>query len=476
MTRWTTLLTGIGCVIGAGGNPSAAAPPSHAPALTAADTLRNPPLFVNLSTAPRTVEVNLTAAPARLALTPGKVTDVYAYNGTIPGPTLEAREGDKVIVHFTNNLPETTTIHWHGLHIPAAMDGSPLHPVPPGGKKDYIFTIDSGTAGTFWYHPHPDVRTGYQIEKGLYGAIIIRPARDPLAHVPEKLLILSDNRVRPDGSLDLPLPHTPAAIVDEENGREGNILLVNGQVMPAIRIRSGEVQRWRVINAGAARVYRLAIPGHTLVQVGSDGGLFERPEATGEILIANSERVEFLVRGTAPPGSATSLQTLPYDRYMPQTRPADWDRPRKLLTLQYSGKPPVKPVPIPRTLRVVPALDTSRATVRRTLVLSQGLINGHTMDMHRVDVSAKLGAVEIWTIENVVGMDHPFHLHGFQFQVLDRNGVPERDRRWKDTVNVPKHESVRFIVHFDANPGRWMYHCHILDHEDHGMMGIMEIN
>ena len=475
MTRWSMLLTGIGCLIGAGGSPPAAGAPWDAPVLTAADTLRNPPLFVNLSTAPRTVEVNLTAAPARLALTPGKVTDVYAYNGTIPGPTLEAREGDRVIVHFTNNLPETTTIHWHGLHIPAAMDGSPLYPVPPGGKKDYVFTIDSGTAGTFWYHPHPDVRTGHQIEMGLYGAIIVRPAHDPLAHMPEKLLILSDNRIRPDGSPDFPPPHTPAAIVDEENGREGNILLVNGQLMPTIRIRSGEVQRWRVINAGAARVYRLAIPGHSLVQVGTDGGLFERPAPMREIVIANSERVEFLVRGTGSPGSATSLETLPYDRYMPQTRPADWNQPRRLLALQYSRQRPMRPAAIPAALRVVPALDTNRATVRRTLILSQGLINGHTMDMHRVDEKVKLGATEIWTIENVVGLDHPFHLHGYQFQVLDRNGVPERDRRWKDTVNVPKHESVRFIVHFDANPGRWMFHCHILDHEDHGMMGIMEI-
>jgi bilirubin oxidase len=107
--------------------------------------------------------------------------------------------------------------------------------------------------------------------------------------------------------------------------------------------------------------------------------------------------------------------------------------------------------------------------------LSQGLINGRAMDMKRVDERARLGATEIWTIENLVGMDHPFHLHGFQFQVLDRNGVPEPFVSWKDSVNVPKHETVRFIVRFDAFPGKWMYHCHILDHEDHGMMGVLEV-
>ena len=475
MIRWKMLLFAFAWSTSVGtdffpiprGNPRAV--------IATQDTLKNPTVFVNQSSAPRTIEVSLTAAPARLSLLPGKVTAVWAYNGMVPGPTLEAREGDKVIIHFKNNLPETTTIHWHGLHIPADMDGSPFYPVPPGGKKDYIFTIDPGTAGTFWYHPHPDVRTGYQIEKGLYGAIIVRPAHDPLPAMPEKLLILSDNRFLRDGTIDMSVPHTPAGIVDEENGREGNVMFVNGQIMPKITIRSGEVQRWRVINAGAARVYRLAIPGQTFVQVGSDGGLFEHPAEVKELLLANSERAELIVRGTGAPGSATVLQTLPYDRYMPQTRPADWNRPRKLLALQYSNEPPTPTIRLPRTLRAIPILDTTKVTVRRVLVLSQGMINSRMMDMNRIDVSAKLGATEIWTIENVVGMDHPFHLHGYQFQLLDRDGVPERDRRWKDTVNIPKHENVRFIVHFDAHPGKWMYHCHILDHEDHGMMGVLEI-
>lgn len=438
--------------------------------------LTNPPLFVSKSSKPRTIEFTLTAAPARLSLVPGgPAVEVYAYNGSVPGPTLDVREGDHIIIHFKNDLPETTTIHWHGLHIPADMDGSPFYPVEPGATKDYIFTIDSGTAGTFWYHPHPDFRTGYQIAKGLYGAIIVRPRRDPLPPMREKLLILADNRFLADGSVDIADPHSMAGKVDEVNGREGHVMLINGQQLPTIDIRSGEVQRWRIVNASGARVYRLAIPGQTFVHVGSDGGLFERPLEVKEIILANSERAEILVRGTGPPGSETVLQTLPYDRYVFQTRPADWDKPRDLLRLRYAKTPPVPPVVLPQRLRVIPTLDTTKVTARRVLSLSQGMINGRLMDMSRVDVAAKLGAMEIWEIENLVGMDHPFHLHGFQFQVLDRNGVPERDRHWKDTVNVPKHETVRFIVHFDANPGMWMFHCHILDHEDHGMMGVLEI-
>jgi len=434
-------------------------------------------VLVNRSAVPHTVEVTLTAAPTRLALVPGVTTEAYAYNGVTPGPTLEIREGDRVIVHFENQLPEPTTVHWHGLHLPFTADGSPFHPVAPGERHDYVFTIARGAAGTYWYHPHPgDHRTAVQIAKGLYGAIIIRADDDPLpASLPEKLLILSDNRFLPDGAIDLPDPDSPQGRVDAENGREGDVFFVNGRVMPTLTIRSGEVQRWRVVNASAARVYRLALSGHAFLHVGSDGGLFERPVAVNEILLANGERAELLVRGTGPPGTSATLQALPYDRYVPQTRPADWNRTRDVLTVQYTTQRPARPVALPAVLRPIAALDTAQATATRLMVLTQGMINARTMDMGRVDVSAPLGATEIWEIENLVGMDHPFHLHGFQFQVLDRNGVPEPFPKWKDTVNVPKHETARFIVRYSDFTGKWMFHCHILNHEDHGMMGILEV-
>ena len=450
-------------------------PARRLPALQTPDTLKNPPVLRNLSSNAHTVEVNIVAAPARLTVVPGHVTDVYAYNGSIPGPTLEAREGDRVIIHFRNDLPEATTVHWHGVHLPANMDGSPFDPVPPGGHYDYIFTIPRGTAGTYWYHPHPDGRSEYQAAMGLFGAFIVHAADDPIAKLPDKVIILSDNRFRPDGSIEFADSNSTQSEVDMENGREGDVLFVNGQLRPSIPIRNGEVQRWRVINASAARVYRLAIPGQTLLQVGSDDGLFEHAVEKNEILIANSERVELLIRGTASPGSSAELMDLPYDRYMPQTRPDDWNTPHVLLDLRYSGTALTTPVSLPVTYRVVVPLDTANATITRTVVLSQGMINGRTMDMSRVDMQASVGATEIWNVENVVGMDHPFHLHGFQFQVLDRNGVPEPFRSWKDVVNIPKHEAVRFIVRYADFPGKWMFHCHILAHEDHGMMAVLEV-
>ncbi len=224
----------------------------------AATPLTEPPVHRNLSPTPGQVEIELTAAVTRMELVDGTESEVWAYNGAIPGPTLELREGDRVIVRFRNELPEDTTVHWHGLHLPFDADGSPMHPVASGEEYVYRFTVRQGAAGTYWYHPHPNHRTGWQVSMGLYGAVIIRAADDPLAHLPERLLILSDNRFAADGSIDLPPRHSPEGRVDFENGREGDVLFVNGQVHPTISIASGEIQRWRVLNVSGGRYYRPA--------------------------------------------------------------------------------------------------------------------------------------------------------------------------------------------------------------------------
>ena len=204
-----------------------------------------PAVFRNESSLPNVVTVSLTASRARLSLLPGTTTEAYTYNGRVPGPTLEVREGDRVVVRFKNDLPEATTVHWHGLHLPFDADGSPFHPVAPGEEYEYAFTVRPGSAGTYWYHPHPNHETGIQVARGLYGAVIVRAADDPLPALTEKVLILSDNRFLPDGSLDIPDRHSPQGQIDFENGREGEVLLVNGEVMPTLSIRSGEVQLMR---------------------------------------------------------------------------------------------------------------------------------------------------------------------------------------------------------------------------------------
>ncbi len=440
------------------------------------ELLRHPPAIENVSDKPNTVEVSLVAEPDRLSLLPGKLTDVYAYNGMVPGPTLEVTEGDKVTIRFKNNLPEETTVHWHGIKLPFAADGSPLHAVAPGEEYVYEYTILPGSAGTYWYHPHPHHRTAWQVGMGLYGAMIVHPKEDPLPNsISSKLILLSDNRFTEEGELDFPDPGTRQARMDEMNGREGDVLFVNDQIMPTIDIRKGETQRWRIINASGARIYRLALEGHTFWHIGSDGGLFEKPVEKQEIILSNGERAEILVQGTGQKDAEYVFQTLPYDRYMPHTRPKDWSETKDVLRVSYSKEKTTKLAQIPKTLRFVPPIDTVEATGTQTMLLSQGLINSKKMDLDRVDVTVPYGATEIWEVENLVGMDHPFHLHGFQFQLISRNGQPVTFRRWEDTINLPKREKARFIVHYDTYPGKWMYHCHILDHEDDGMMGILEV-
>lgn len=450
------------------------ADPAHRASARPTDNWPSPSTLQNISAKPGVVELSLTASPTRLELLPGKPTEAWAYNGMVPGPTIELREGDLVTVHFTNKLAQPTTVHWHGLHLPVGSDGSPLHPVLPGQSRDYVFRIPFDSAGTYWYHPHPDMTSTEQVSRGLYGALIVRPAKDPLEGIAERLLVLSDNRFTANGAVDMPDHMSMAGNIDAQNGREGEVLFINGRTMPSMSIRPGELLRLRILNAAAARVFRLAIPGQKMIHVGTDGGLFEKPREVEELLLANSERVEVLVRGGAP-GTRAVLQTLPYDRYSPQTRPKDWEQTRDLVEISTTTDAPVAPVTIPQSLRVVRPIDITKVAARRTIVFGQGMINNKTMDMTRVDIRGRLNTTEIWQVENVVTMDHPFHLHGFQFQVLDRDGVPEPFVSWKDSVNVPKHAKVRFAVRFENFPGKWMFHCHILDHEDLGMMGILEL-
>jgi FtsP/CotA-like multicopper oxidase with cupredoxin domain len=435
----------------------------------------SPAVLQNLPSAPNTVAVNTTAAPATVSLGPRAETSVYAYNGRVPGPTLEAREGDRVIVHFKNDLPEETTIHWHGLHIPVEADGNPMDPIPPGGTYDYVFTIQPGMAGTYWYHPHPHHATLHQVASGLFGGLVIRAADDPLpAAMPERLLLLSDHRFNADGTLDVPDHSDSLSTFDLVTGREGEVVLVNGQVMPTLSMRSGELQRWRVVNASPGRYYRLALPGHTLLHVGSDAGLFEQPAAVSDILLAPSGRIELLVRGTGAPGSQVVLQSLPYNRYEPAFTPNDWKTPLDLLTVQYTAEEPTSPLALPTTLRPVTALDPARAVATRQIRLEIGpKINGREFSMERIDLKAKLNTTEVWRIADTTGIDHWFHLHGFSFQVLDGSGVPIP--RWEDTVNVKKNSSVRIAVEFRDYPGKRMFHCHTLAHEDGGMMGVLEV-
>ncbi len=482
--------------------PAAApvAPPAAAPSAPPAATFGAPPHVVPAFTEPASltdlerpaghVTVDLRAAPHALALVPGKATAGYAYNGSFPGPTLELTEGDEVFVRFRNDLPEPTNVHWHGLPVPPAQDGLPEDLVAPGATRNYVFKVPTGSAGTYWYHPHPHGKTVAQVGRGLVGAIRVRPAVDPLAGVPEHLVVLTDHKLDAAGQF------APLTNMDRADGLEGSTVLVNGQVHPLLAVRPGELHRLRLVNASASRQYLFHVQGHRLWQVGTDGGLFETPVETTAVPLAPGERAEVLVRMTAAPLASAVVESLPIDRGAMTVAVADPDTPAAspavdghghthgaafpLFALGY-GDTAVETRPaLPARLRAVPPIDLAGA-MARTLTLTENMltldfrIDGKVYDHHRVDIRTRRGATEVWTIANDADMAHPFHLHGLQFQVLDRDGVPEPQRAWKDTVNVPARARVRFAVKFDVEPGRRVYHCHILNHEELGMMGTLVV-
>ncbi len=455
--------------------------PTNKPGLDAAvtvpfvDTLPQPLTMENASSTPATVEVSLVAAGGMLDMAPGKpTTRAWAYNGSVPGPTLVVTEGDHVIVHFTNKLPDPTTVHWHGLHIPADQDGSPMDPVAPGASRDYVFDIPANSAGTYWYHPHPDGKTADQVARGLFGALIVRAKTDPLPKdLVDELLVLHDNRFTKNGAI------SADTMNDMMNGREGDVLFVNGVVNPTMTLRAGEQRRLRILNASAARYYLLKVPNHQLIKIGSSGGLFGVPQPLDQMLVAPGERVEVLLGASAAPGTTTTLKALAYDRGVMTANGAPSPSTEvDLLSVAYTSDAPMTSPAVAGTLRTIAPIDVSNATAR-SFVLSEQMmnymINGKTYDMNRVDVLAKLGTTEVWTVKNSADMDHPFHLHGFQFQVLDRNGTAEPVVAWDDTVNVPRKGTVRLAVQLADFKGVRMYHCHILEHEDLGMMGTIDV-
>lgn len=444
---------------GHGGMP--AAPPMIRPApwtgtlATATFTDQNPD--------PKIVEVSLTAAMTEVEYLPGKRARVWAYNGSVPGPTLEAKVGDRVIVHFTNNLPEPTTIHWHGVRVTNAMDGTHrvMEPIAPGATFEYDFTVID--AGTFWYHPH--VRGAFQMEKGLYGGFIVRDAAEPaIPSTAEEVVVLDDVLVDP----------ATGALKDLENARtmmmglEGNLLLVNGaRSNMGISVRAGEWRRWRVVNAALSRYVKLSMVSGDMIRIGGDGGLLAAPQTATELLLVPGERADVLVSARAP-GTTATLRAVPYERADGAGATESID----VLRLVATTEPARTPAAVPSSLRAISMLAPSGPT--RTIRLGE-MVHGSEM-MFTINgemypdvpvINSSLGTVETWNIVNETAMDHPFHLHGFFFQ---RQGAGE----WKDTINIPANATVRLLVDFedhDGAAGGWMYHCHIIGHQEGGMMG-----
>ena len=435
------------------------------------------PAVADLSADPHVLEVQLEARLAELEVLPGIKTTLWTYNGGVPGPLLRGRVGDRLIVHFKNSLPEATSIHWHGLRISNEMDGVPDEPnpaVPPGGSFDYDFVLPD--AGTYWYHPH--YASAAQLGYGLYGPLIVDDPNEPAGLGDEVVLVLSDIGVEEGGRL---VPGDGGGDFGTLFGREGNAMLVNGKLLPALNVRRGVRQRWRLINAAKARYFQLELGGTPFTRIGGDGGFLEAPEPLSRVLLTPAQRADVIVEPTPAAGEAElALKFVPYDR---GTGTA-FNRPiEDVLRLRFSDEPPASAPPLPPLAREIPVVDPSAArSVAISLTVGMDASGHLEMGINGVPsrnaepVMASLGERQLWTVENTFEFDHPFHLHGYFFQVLDINGQAPARREWRDTVNVPVNGSVRFVVDFDSRPGMWMFHCHILDHADAGMMGMVHVH
>lgn len=444
------------------------------------------PIINRVSSQDGLLELSLTAQSERQTLA-GQRSRVLAYNGQVPGPLLEARAGDTVRLTLINQLETPTNLHYHGLHLSPEIDNV-FREVAPGERYTYEFQIPSNhPAVTAWYHPHYHLDVARQVFGGLAGPIIIRGDLDEipeLQQADETLLLLQD--FEPTRQ-----PAEPSSL-GKKWGREGSSLLASGQHNPVITIPQNGLLRLRLINASASRIYQLQLQNHPWFLIATDRGAISAPTPLDTLRLSPGERAELLIAGQQAPGDYR-LTSLPYDRGISDmvsslgtaveqmsgvVQPVE----TTLATLRYKPGTYAEPLPLPQKLISVEPLPAPDHT--REFVLNHGIgggmdgfiINGKSFDMNRVDTKVRLNQVEDWRIINQASIDHPFHLHTNRFQVIERNGQPETLLSWKDTVSIKGYETVTIRVRFEDFVGRTVYHCHILDHEDQGMMGILEIS
>jgi FtsP/CotA-like multicopper oxidase with cupredoxin domain len=438
-----------------------------AAAVTGAD-LVEPPVLRSVD---GRLEVALEARFGPAEMGGGQVT-TFAYNGQVPGPTLRMRAGETLAVSLTNGLDEGTNFHTHGLHVsPSGTSDNVLLDVEPGETVDYAFDIPrDGTSGLYipgfyWYHPHLHGTTAEQVGGGMAGALIVEGALDELpgiAGLTERLLVLDTAELAPDGTLRL--------FSDMLNPT----VFVNGQTEPTIAIAPGETQRWRIVNASVFTFISLALEGQQLHQIASDGNPLRDVRSRDQILLAPGERVEVLVQGGTP--GQYALRSLPWGEELEFQAQDEYP----LATVVSKG-PATAPTPLPTVLFPFENLADAEIDRSRELVFSEAFdpfrlfIDGRTFDHDRVDQTVALGATEEWRLVNTTSDWHPFHIHVNDFQVIEVNGEPVDAYSWEDTTPVPAFGEIVIRTRFLDYTGKFVYHCHILDHEDRGMMGIVEV-
>ena len=414
----------------------------------------------------------LTAQRGSLEVGDGNPIPTWGYNGDYLGPTLRAVRGEKVAVQFTNDLPEPTTVHWHGMHLPAAMDGGPHQLVEPGGSWRPTWTIDQ-PAATLWYHPHPHGTTEEHVYRGLAGMFILddtNPAAAALPHdygVDDIPVIVQDKDVGPD-----------AEFVLDDDGNEigllGSTILVNGTVGPYLEVTT-ELVRLRLLNGSTARTYDFGFDdGRNVQLVATDGGYLAAPYQTDRIRLSPGERAEIVVEMAAE--TTTMLRSFPPDLGR-VAAPFAFGGHDTFDVLELRAAATLQPSPqLPAGLADHQRIDPTDATVTRSFELEGREINGRRMDMDRIDEVVQVGTTETWEVTNRNLFPHNFHVHDVQFEVLTIDGSPpppELAGR-KDTIYLEPRRDYRLIMRFEDytdDRAPYMYHCHLLLHEDEGLMG-----
>jgi len=473
-----TLVVGVAIVLGAGAIGGFAyyssARTSNVGDLDFANELAIPPLLQPREEDGRKI-FDLTLQSGTAELLPGKSAETWGANGAYLGPTLRASRGDDVQLRVRNTLDETTTIHWHGMHLPAAADGGPHQTIAPGATWTPGWEIDQ-PAATLWYHPHLHRETADHVYRGLAGMFILDDERAAGLGLPDDYgvddipLIVQDKRLDDDGSLDF------SQGLISPTGRLGDEILVNGTHDPYVEIRH-ELVRLRLLNASNARVYNIGFADDRRFDlIATDGGLLETPQRLGRIQLSPGERAELVARFR--PGERVVLRSFEPDLATDffQARFAGGDDSFDLL--QIRAAPELAPAPAVRgRLGTLEPLDAAEASRTRHFELSgNAQINGKRMDMDRIDEVVTVDTTEIWEVRNSSGTPHNFHVHDVRFRILEYAGSapPPHLLGLKDTVYVPPDETVRFVVRFSdyTNPHHpYMFHCHVLQHEDRGMMG-----
>ena len=472
--------TPMGCpgVMAGGENPSIPPFLFGAGGKPFTQALNIPPVLNPTSTTSTTDFYDLALREADVEIIPGMLTRIMGFNGLTPGPTIRARVGRQVVMSHSNNLPVTTlggtpgdiAIHLHGGHVPSSEDGFPTDTVPPGANRSYTYPNDQLPA-TLWYHDHLMDFAGPHVWFGMAGFYILTDDYEDSLGLPsgayEIPLVIQDRNFDTNGEL---------VYTGKRFGETGNTILVNGTIQPYFQVAAHRY-RFRVLNGSNARRYQIALSnGQPFHVLGMEGGLLPAPVKVNSLVLAPAERADIVVDfSSLPVGGSVVLQNSLGSGSTANIIRFDVDR----VETDTSQIPP--------SFRPLEKLSTSQAVLTRGFTFSGGMmgmmggspwvINGKPFDPDRVDANPKLGTVEIWEFRNMSMMDHPAHLHQTMFQILELNRIPPAATHagWKDTVNVPAMGSARIIMRFPDYVGRYVFHCHVLEHEDHAMMSRFDV-